>query len=100
MHVAVLKISEPIAHPTRALLLAVLKQTPGPIEITLEYIDDLDVFSPGLVMELSENTGVNKYVLELIKGKQSLYSSIYSLSQVELGNLKIDVDTPLKTGFI
>ncbi len=51
-------------------------------------------------MELPENTGMNKYIIELIKRKQPLYGSIYTLSQVELKTLETYIKTHLKTGFI
>ena len=51
-------------------------------------------------MELSENTGINKHVIKLVKGKQPSYSSIYSLDPVEMETLKAYIETYLKTGFI
>ena len=51
-------------------------------------------------MELLENTGINEYVIELVEGKQSPYSPIYSLGPVELKMLKAYIKTHLKTGFI
>lgn len=51
-------------------------------------------------MELSENSGINKYTIELIEGKQSSYNPIYSLGLVELEMLKVYIETNLKTSFI
>ncbi len=51
-------------------------------------------------MELPENTGINKHVIELIEEKQPLYEPIYALSLVELETLRIYIKTHLKTGFI
>ena len=36
------------------------------------------------IVKLPENTGINKYVIELKKGKQLLFRSIYSPGLVEL----------------
>lgn len=63
-------------------------------------MDYTDVFSPDLVTELPKNTGINEYIIKLVEGKQSLYNSIYSLSFMELKNLKTYIKTHLKTGFI
>ncbi len=51
-------------------------------------------------MELSENTRMNKYAIELIDGKQQSYGSIYAISLVELETLKTYIKTHLKTGII
>ncbi len=51
-------------------------------------------------MELSENTGMNKHTIELIKEKQPSYEPIYTFSLVELETLKVYIITQLKTGFI
>ncbi len=51
-------------------------------------------------MELSENTGINKHVIELIEEKQLPYGPIYSLCPVELETLKAYIETHPKTGFI
>ncbi len=51
-------------------------------------------------MELSENTGMNEYAIELIDGKQPPYGPIYALIPVELEILKAYIKTHLKTGFI
>lgn len=66
----------------------------------MEYRDYADVFSPYLAIELSENTSINQYTIELIEGKQPPYGSIYSLGQVKLEMLKAYIKTYLKTGFI
>ena len=47
-----------------------------------------------------ENTGINKHVIALEKGKQLPYEPIYSLRPVELETLKTYIKTNLKTGFI
>ena len=44
--------------------------------------------------------GMNKYIIKLIDGKQSLYGPIYALSCIKLEMLKTYIKTHLKTGFI
>lgn len=51
-------------------------------------------------MKLSKNTDVNKYIIELVEGKQSLYSPIYTFSRIKLATLKIYIKTQIKTKFI
>lgn len=51
-------------------------------------------------MKQPENTSVNKYAIELIKGKYSLYRTIYSLSLVKLEVLNTYIETYLNTRFI
>ena len=51
-------------------------------------------------MELPENTGINKHIIELVEAKQPSYGPIYSLGPVELETLKAYIETHLKTGFI
>lgn len=46
-------------------------------------------------MELSENTGINKHAIELVKSKQSSYDSIYAFGLVELKSLKTYIKTHL-----
>lgn len=63
----------------------------------MNYAND---FSANLVMELLKNTGINKYAIELIEGKQPIYGLIYSLSLLELETLKAYIEIHLKTRFI
>ena len=100
VYVIILNILELALYPSQALLLAALQQDKAPIKISPEYADYVDVFSPDLAIELPENTGINKHAIELIYDKQLPYGSIYSLSPVELENLKSYIETHLKTGFI
>ncbi len=60
----------------------------APIKILTKYSDYTNVFSLELAMELSENTGMNEYVIKLIDGKHLSYVSIYALSPVEWETLK------------
>ncbi len=52
------------------------------------------------MMELPENTDINKHAIKLVKDKQLLYGPIYSLKSVELKILKTYIETYLKTRFI
>ena len=52
------------------------------------------------IIELPENTSINEHVIEIVKGKQPLYSLIYSLVSVKLEILKTYIKIYLKTGFI
>lgn len=45
------------------------------------------------MMELSKNTNINKFIIKLIKDKQSLYGLIYSLALVEFEILKTYIQT-------
>ena len=51
-------------------------------------------------MEISENTSINEYAIELVEKKQLLYRLIYTFSLVELETLKTYIENHLKTGFI
>lgn len=69
-------------------------------KIFTKYYDYIDIFSFNIVIELSKNTSVNKYVIGLIEDKQPLYSSIYTFSLIELEILKTYIIIHLKIGFI
>lgn len=51
-------------------------------------------------MELSANTGIKKLAIELVKSKQPIYGSIYSLRPIKLEILKTYIKIYLKTRFI
>lgn len=70
------------------------------IKIFLEYANYFYIFSLNLAIKLSENTGINKHVIELIQDKQPPYGLIYSLSLVELKTIKSYIKTHIKIGFI
>lgn len=72
----------------------------APIKILAKYYDYADVFTFDLAMKLPENTGINKYAIELIERKQPPYEPIYGLSLVDLKILKVYIKTHLKTRFI
>ena len=97
---APLGLAKMTIHPARAAQIAALKQDEAPTKVPSEYTDYADVFSFDLVMELSEDTSINKHAIKLHNGKQPAYGPIYSLGPVELENLKTYIKTYLKTGFI
>ena len=104
VHVAILKASSRSAqmkmHPSQAAQIAALKWDEALIKILSEYADYTYVFSFSLVIELLENTGINKHTIELQDDKQLPYGPIYSLGPVKLKILKTYIKTYLKTGFI
>ncbi len=70
------------------------------VKILSEYSNYGNTFLSKLAIELTENTGINKYAIKLVKGKLPLYSPIYSSESVELETLKTFIKTHLKIGFI
>ena len=66
----------------------------------MEYSDYNNVFSAEYIVELPENTKMNKHIIKLEKGKQPPFRSIYSLRLVELETLKTYLKTNLANGFI
>ncbi len=87
-------------HPLRRAQIAHLKADEAPTKVPSEYADFADVFSPKLAAELSEHTGINDHVIELVDDWQPLYGSIYSLGPVELETLKAYIKNNLASGFI
>lgn len=53
-----------------------------------------------MTIKLPKNISINKHTIELVKGKQLPYGSIYALSLVELETLKTYIKIHLKTEFI
>lgn len=53
-----------------------------------------------MVIELLENTSINKHVIQLEENKQPLYGPIYSLDLIDIETLKTYIETYLKIGFI
>lgn len=51
-------------------------------------------------MELPNNISINRYVIELVEGKQLSYRPIYSLSLVELETFKRFINSYRKQGFV
>lgn len=70
------------------------------IEIFLKYLDYTNIFLFNLMIKLPKNTTINKHLIKLVKDKQLLYKTIYSLKLVELRTLKTYIKNYLKTRFI
>ena len=66
----------------------------------IKYSDFADVFLEKPANVLAERTGANEHAIELKKGNQPPYGSIYSLGLVELKTFKIYIETNLANGFI
>lgn len=62
--------------------------------------DYVNVFLFYSAMELFNNTSINKYTIELVKGKQHLYNPIYIINPVKLEILKSCIKTHQITKFI
>ena len=87
-------------HPFRKPQISGLIAEKVPIKVFAKYLDFADVFSPDLATELSEHTEINTHAIDLEKGKQPPYSSIYSLESVGLETLKTYIKINLANGFI
>ncbi len=87
-------------HPLRRAQIAHLKVDKAHTEVLSEYTDFVDVFSPKLVVELSEHTRINDHIIKLVNDRQPLYGSIYSLGLVELEILKAYIKNNLANSFI
>ena len=70
------------------------------VTVPAEYLDFADVFLEKSTKVFLEGTKVNEHAIELEKGKQPSYRSIYSLGPVELKTLKTYIETSLANGFI
>lgn len=70
------------------------------VKVLFEYSNYGDIFLSELAIELTENISINKYAIELVKGKLPLYGLIYHSEPVELETLKTFIQTHLKIGFI
>ncbi len=47
------------------------------IKVFSKYLNYANIFIFDLIIKLLKNTGINKYVIKLIDGKQPLYGLIY-----------------------
>lgn len=70
------------------------------IKVLPKYLDYANIFLFNYIIELFENISINEYAIKLIKDKQLLYESIYSLKLVKPEILKTYIKMYLKTGFI
>ena len=98
MHVLTLEATT--IHLFQTVQIAAIEWNKALTKSLIEYSDYADIFSTNLVMELPENTGINKYAIKLVEGKQPPYRPIYTLSLMKLEILKTYIKTHLKTGFI
>lgn len=57
-------------HPSYQAQVGLLLADKVPIKVSLKDLDYNDVFSFDIAMELSENTSMNEYIIELIEDKQ------------------------------
>ena len=63
-------------HTPQVAQIAVLKQDEALTKVSSKYADYANVFFFDLVIELPENTGINKHAMKLQNGKQPLYRQI------------------------
>ena len=68
-----------------------LSITKIPKNVFAKYLDFIDIFSKKLVTKLLKHLGLNKYAIDLEKGKKLLYGLIYSLKLGELEILKANI---------
>ncbi len=98
--VHVLALETITIHSSQAAQIVILQCNKASIKILAKYSNYADLFSTDLVIELPENTGMNKHIIKLIDGKHLPYAPIHTLSPVELETLKTYIETHLKTRFI
>lgn len=97
MHISSLDLKITI-HPVRDAQIASLLAKR--LTVLAEYSDFADVFSKKSANVLPEQTGVNKYAIEVEKSKQPPYGPIYNLGPIELETLKTYIKTNLANSFI
>lgn len=57
-------------HLSQAYLITAIQQEKAPTKIFLEYSGYTDIFTSDLAIELHENTGINKYAIDLNEDNQ------------------------------
>ncbi len=101
VHIAVLSVDlSDKMYPLRRAQIADLKAHKAPTEVSSEYTDFADVFSPKFGVEIPVYTRINNHAIELVDDQQFLYGPIYSLEPVELEILKTYIKNNLANGFI
>ena len=65
-----------------------------------KYANFADIFFPDLASKLSEHTGINNHVIQLVDGQQPPYGPIYILGLMKLETLKAYIETNLANSFI
>lgn len=71
-------------HLSRIAQLASLKADEILIFVSSKYADFAEVFSKNLAVKLPEHININNYAINLVKGWQPPYGSIYTLKPMEL----------------
>ena len=103
MHVAIRKQKEMPVHSKKQAQIeaqvGALLFNKAPTEVPAEYSDYSNVFLAEYAAELPENTGINKYTIELEEGKKQPFEPIYSLRPVELETLKTYIEINLANSF-
>ena len=70
-------------------------------KVPAKYLNFADIFSPDLMSELPEYIRINDHAIKLVDCcQQPPYEPIYSLGPVELGILKVYIETNLGNEFI
>lgn len=72
----------------------------GKVNILVQYLDFLDLFSQKLPAKLFKHSDINEDLIDLESDKEPLYGLIYSLELVKLEVLKTYIKTNLVHGFI
>ena len=70
------------------------------MQISIKYSDFLDIFLKKKALVLLVITKLNQHAIELQKGQQPPYKSIYSLGPVKLEILKTYIKTNFVNSFI
>ena len=112
VHIAIRKQKEMVIDPVRKAQIevqsgaqnkaqiGVLIFDKAPTEVLAEYSNYNNVFLAENIVELLENTGINKHAITLEEDKQLFFGPIYSLGPVELETLKTYIKINLTDGFI
>lgn len=87
-------------HSSRKALIITLIVKKTPTKITTEYLNDFDVLSLDLVIELLEYIQINNHAINLMEKKQLPYYLIYIFYSKKLEIFKTYIVTYLKIGFI
>ena len=87
-------------YPDREVQIAALTIDKTLISIPAKYLNFENVFSKKYIVLLPKYIEINIHAIDLEKGKQLSYRSIYNLGSVELKTLEIYIETNLANGFI
>ena len=84
MHIAIWKQEKMLMYSKKQAQVEVLLFDKAFTEVPAKYSDYSNVFSAENIVELPENTEMNKYAIKLEESKQPSFSLIYSLESVKL----------------